>query len=73
MKDKKYINIMAKKSVNLRAQNLYEPETPQKNMYKHRTPKQRESEISLNLRKWQVLWTQHQIFNEPKAPKIIWT
>ena len=48
----------------VRAQNFYELETPKN--HKHQAPKE-------NLRKWQVFWTQHQVFNEPKAPRITWT
>ena len=61
--------------MNLRAQNLYEPETTKQ--FKDTTPKKenlRPKKISdFNLRKRTVLWTQHQVFNEPKAPKIIRT
>ena len=62
--------------MNLRAQNLYEPETT-KQIIKTRHQKKenlRPKEFSdFNLRKRKVLWTQHQVFNEPKAPKIIRT
>ena len=55
--------------MNLRAQNFYEPATPKK--IKHKTPKKKEPRSGPKISEFkEILWTQHQIFNEPKAPNL---
>ena len=59
--------------MNLRAQSFYEPETQKK--IRHKTPKKERASLRpQNFSEFkEILWTQHQMFNEPKAPKKIWT
>ena len=56
--------------MNLRAQNFYMSLRPQKT-FKHKTPTKKENLTQAqNFAEFkEKLWTQHQIFNEPKAPK----